>query len=377
MTGFTTNAIHAVSNNEYEAIMPPIHLATTFGQPTDGTAGPYEYQRGGSPTRSDLEQALATIEDAKHAFAYPSGMGASAAAMGILNSGENLILGMPSYGGNYRFATVELPKRGVGVRFVGDFSTLSDEDFADNVKMVFWESPTNPTLQVSDIAQIAEIAHRNGALLVVDNTFMTPYLQRPLDLGADITVQSATKYLGGHGDLLAGVAATNNDELATELWRAQLINGSVLSPIDSYRLLQNIKTLALRLDRQQENAQKIIEFLQDHPKVQQVLYAGGASDEQAEIQARQARGNGAVFSIKLIDTANIKAFLDALTIFDFAVSLGGIESLICLPATMTQEAYTQEHLDEFGVDANLIRLAIGIEDAEDLIADLDQALAAA
>ena len=151
----------------------------------------------------------------------------------------------------------------------------------------------------------------------------------------------------------------------------------MLSPIDSYRLLQNIKTLALRLDRQQENAQKIIEFLQDHPKVQQVLYAGGASDEQAEIQARQARGNGAVFSIKLIDTANIKAFLDALTIFDFAVSLGGIESLICLPATMTQEAYTQEHLDEFGVDANLIRLAIGIEDAEDLIADLDQALAAA
>ena len=171
MTGFTTNAIHAVSNNEYEAIMPPIHLATTFGQPTDGTAGPYEYQRG----------------------AYPSGMGASAAAMGILNSGENLILGMPSYGGNYRFATVELPKRGVGVRFVGDFSTLSDDDFADNVKMVFWESPTNPTLQVSDIAQIAEIAHRNGALLVVDNTLMTPYLQRPLDLGADLTVQSATK----------------------------------------------------------------------------------------------------------------------------------------------------------------------------------------
>lgn len=377
MTGFTTAAIHAVSGNEHHAIVPPIHLATTFTQPTDGTEGPYEYQRGANPTRSALEETLAVIEGAQHAYAYPSGMGASAAAMGILKTGEGLLLGMPSYGGNYRYATIELPKRGVHTRFIGDFSTLSDADFSSNVRMVFLETPTNPTLTVTDIAHVVNVAHRNGALVVVDNTFMTPYLQRPLELGADITVQSGTKYLGGHGDLLAGVAATNNSDLAVELWRAQLISGSVLSPIDSYRLLQNIKTLALRMDRQQANAEQIIDYLKGHPAVERVLYAGSVSAEQEQIQRRQARGIGALFSLQLVPEANIQAFLDALRIFEFAVSLGGIESLVCLPATMTQGAYTQEHLDEFGVKKNLLRLAIGIEDAADLIADLETALKAA
>ncbi len=379
MAGFNTTAIHAIDprDNEYQAIVPSVHMASTFGQPTEGGEGPFEYSRGGNPTRSKLEESLAKIEGAKHAYAYATGMGASAAAMGILKSGETLLMGMPVYGGNYRFGTIELPKRGVTTRFVADMAELSDEDFDETVKMVFLETPTNPTLRVSDIERIAELAHRNGALLVVDNTFMTPYLQKPLALGADITVQSATKYLGGHGDLLAGVAATNSDELAEELFKSQLISGNIMAPTEAYRLLQSVKTLGIRMDRQQQNALKVMDFLKGHDGVAEVIYAGSANEREREIQQRQAQGVGALFSFKLAPGANTKAFLDSLEVFTFAVSLGGIESLICLPATMTQGAYSEEHLKEFGVDTDLIRVAVGIEDVEDLIADLDKALSAA
>ena len=276
---------------------------------------------------------------------HPSGMGATAAALGILKEGETLLLGMPSYGGTYRFATIELPARGVKTRFVGDFTALTDEDFTDNVTMVFLESPSNPLLRVSDIAAIAEIAHRNGAIVVVDNTFMTPLLQKPLDLGADISVQSATKYLGGHADLLGGVAATNDDALAERLWHLQMITGAMLSPTDSYRLLQEVKTLKLRLTQQQKNTIEVINYLEAHPAVKRVLYA--------------------------------PAFLEALKIFSHAVSLGGIESLVVRPALMVQAAYTQAHRDEYGVSDNLIRLAIGIEEIEDIIEDLERGLTAA
>ncbi|MEX3610987.1 PLP-dependent aspartate aminotransferase family protein [Rothia sp. LK2588] len=377
MAGFNTTAIHAITENENEAIVPPIYLASTFGQPHTGEEGEFEYQRGGNPTRAKAEQAMATIEGASFARVYATGMGASAAAMGMLQAGDTLLMGMPVYGGNYRFGTIELPKRGVKTRFIGDLAQLSDADFDETVKMVFFETPTNPTLRVADIERVAEIAHRHGALVVVDNTFMTPYLQRPLELGADITVQSATKYLGGHGDLLAGVAATNSAELDQELFKAQLISGNVLPPMDSYRLLQNVKTLGIRLDRQQANTEQIVQFLTGHESVARVLTAGSANEAEREIQARQASGIGALFSFQLKEGANMKAFLDALEVFEFAVSLGGIESLICLPATMTQGAYSAEHLEEFGVEENLIRVAVGIENVEDLIADLDRALTAA
>ena len=211
--------------------------------------------------------------------------------------------------------------------------------------MVFLESPSNPLLRVSDIAAIAEIAHRNGAIVVVDNTFMTPLLQKPLDLGADISVQSATKYLGGHADLLGGVAATNDDALAERLWHLQMITGAMLSPTDSYRLLQEVKTLKLRLTQQQKNTIEVINYLEAHPAVKRVLYA--------------------------------PAFLEALKIFSHAVSLGGIESLVVRPALMVQAAYTQAHRDEYGVSDNLIRLAIGIEEIEDIIEDLERGLTAA
>ena len=374
-TGFTTRTIHAVHDARYDASVPPVYLASTFG--TAGEDTTYMYQRGANPTRDNLQATLAALEGAEHAYAYPSGMAATAAALGVLEAGDTLLLGMPTYGGTYRFATTELTKRAVKTRFISDFTTLRDEDFTPDVKAVFLETPTNPTLQVTDIAAVAELVHRHGALLIVDNTFMTPYLQRPLELGADITVQSATKFLAGHADLLAGVAATNDPDLAILLHRGQLVSGALLPPIDSYRLLQDVKTLALRLDRQQQNARELIEFLSERPEVEKIFYAGNSSEEQAEVQSRQARGIGSVFSLLLKDGGDAQAFARSLPIFVNAVSLGGIESLVSLPAHTTHGAYAQEHRDEFGVDDRLVRLAIGIEDVQDLIAALEIGLKAA
>ena len=374
-TGFTTRTIHAVHDARYDASVPPVYLASTFG--TAGEDTTYMYQRGANPTRDNLQATLAALEGAEHAYAYPSGMAATAAALGVLEAGDTLLLGMPTYGGTYRFATTELTKRAVKTRFISDFTTLSDEDFTPDVKVVFLETPTNPTLQVTDIAAVAELAHRHGALLIVDNTFMTPYLQRPLELGADITVQSATKFLAGHADLLAGVAATNDPDLAILLHRGQLVSGALLPPIDSYRLLQDVKTLALRLERQQQNARELIEFLSERPEVEKIFYAGNSSEEQVEVQSRQARGIGSVFSLLLKDGGDAQAFARSLPIFVNAVSLGGIESLVSLPAHTTHGAYAQEHRDEFGVDDRLVRLAIGIEDIQDLIAALEIGLKAA
>ena len=374
-TGFTTRTIHAVHDARYDASVPPVYLASTFG--TAGEDTTYMYQRGANPTRDNLQATLAALEGAEHAYAYPSGMAATAAALGVLEAGDTLLLGMPTYGGTYRFATTELTKRAVKTRFISDFTTLRDEDFTPDVKAVFLETPTNPTLQVTDIAAVAELVHRHGALLIVDNTFMTPYLQRPLELGADITVQSATKFLAGHADLLAGVAATNDSGLAVQLHRGQLVSGALLPPIDSYRLLQDVKTLALRLERQQQNARELIEFLSERPEVEKIFYAGNSSEEQAEVQSRQARGIGSVFSLLLKDGGDAQAFARSLPIFVNAVSLGGIESLVSLPAHTTHGAYAQEHRDEFGVDDRLVRLAIGIEDVQDLIAALEIGLKAA
>ena len=374
-TGFTTRTIHAVHDARYDASVPPVYLASTFG--TAGEDTTYMYQRGANPTRDNLQATLAALEGAEHAYAYPSGMAATAAALGVLEAGDTLLLGMPTYGGTYRFATTELTKRAVKTRFISDFTALNDEDFTPDVKVVFLETPTNPTLQVTDIAAVAELVHRHGALLIVDNTFMTPYLQRPLELGADITVQSATKFLAGHADLLAGVAATNDPDLAVLLHRGQLVSGALLPPIDSYRLLQDVKTLALRLERQQQNARELIEFLSERPEVEKIFYAGNSSEEQAEVQSRQARGIGSVFSLLLKDGGDAQAFARSLPIFVNAVSLGGIESLVSLPAHTTHGAYAQEHRDEFGVDDRLVRLAIGSEDVQDLIAALEIGLKAA
>lgn len=377
LTGFTTRTLHALPELAQGAVVPPIYTASTYTQPTEGGEGEFEYQRGGNPTRSDLETTLAALEGSRHAFAFTTGMAATSAALGMLRSGDTVLMGLSVYGGNYRWATIELPKRGVENRFYEDLNTLTDEDFDDSVKMVFVETPSNPTMRITDIRRIAELAHRHGALLVVDNTFMTPYLQRPLELGADITVQSATKFLAGHGDLLAGVAATNDDDLAALLKQSQLVTGGVLSPIDSYRLLQSVKTLALRMDRQQLNTERVVQALREHPGVDRILTAGSHSEEEARLQQEQAEGSGAVFSFELAEGYDVRTFLAGLKVFGFAVSLGGIESLVCLPAHMTHGAYSDEHRAQAGIGEELIRVAVGIEDAEDLIADLTGAIDAA
>ncbi|GAB2535940.1 trans-sulfuration enzyme family protein [Brachybacterium huguangmaarense] len=372
-----TTAVQALREHEHGAVVPPIHLASTFRLNPATEDGPFAYQRGANPTRAQLETVLAAIEGARHGFAFASGMAATAAALGLLSHGDEVILSATVYGGTFRFVDQVLPGRGVTGRFVPDLGDLTEEDFTPATRMVFVETPANPTLRITDLRRIAELAHRHGALVVVDNTFMTPVLQRPLALGADLVVQSATKYLAGHSDLLAGVVTTDRDDVAEAIALAQKALGGVLSPIDSYRLIQDIKTLPLRLGRQQANTVAIAEHLRGHDAVARVLTPGSHDDVEAAVHDSQASGPGAVVSFELAEGVDDVAFLRALTIPAFAVSLGGVESLICRPATMTHEAMTPEDRAGAGITDSLLRLAVGIEHEDDLIADLDAALAAA
>ncbi|MGP9694618.1 trans-sulfuration enzyme family protein [Brachybacterium sp. AOP25-B2-12] len=372
-----TIAVQALRGHEHGAVVPPIHLASTFELDPATADGTFSYQRGGNPTRSDLEAVLAQLEDAQHAFAYATGMAATAAVFGLVETGSEVILSASVYGGTFRLVDKVFPGRGLTGRFVEQLDTLTDEDFTEDTAMVFVETPANPTLRVTDLRRIIELAHAHGALVVVDNTFMTPVLQRPLDLGADIVVQSATKYLAGHSDLLAGTATTNDDALGAALALSQKTLGGVLSPFDSYRLIQDIKTLPLRIERQQANAIAIAVHLREHEAVANVLTPGWHGEAEAVIHASQASGPGAVVSFELAPDVDRVAFLRALRIPAFAVSLGGVESLICHPATMTHEAMTPQARLDAGISDELLRLSVGIEDIGDLLADLDQALAAA
>ncbi|ACU84657.1 cystathionine beta-lyase/cystathionine gamma-synthase [Brachybacterium faecium DSM 4810] len=372
-----TAAVHTLRDFEHGAVVPPVHLASTFELDPATEDGAYAYQRGSNPTRAQLETVLAALDDAEHGFAFASGMAATAAALSTLTVGDEVLLPASVYGGTYRFVDLVLPGRGITGRFVDDLGALTDADFTPSTRAVFIETPANPTLRITDLRRIIELAHRHGALVIVDNTFMTPVLQKPLALGADIVVQSATKYLAGHSDLLAGTVTTNDDTLAEAFALAQKAQGGVLAPQDSFRLIQAIKTLPLRLERQQSNAEAIVAHLREHEGIRQVWYPGSHSEEEARIHASQASGNGAVLSFELAAGLDSVAFLRALRFPAYAVSLGGVESLICRPATMTHEAMTPEARQNAGISDELLRLSVGIEDVADLLADLDQALAAA
>ena len=372
-----TAAVHTLRDFEHGAVVPPVHLASTFELDPATEDGAYAYQRGSNPTRAQLETVLAALDDAEHGFAFASGMAATAAALSTLTVGDEVLLPASVYGGTYRFVDLVLPGRGITGRFVDDLGALTDADFTPSTRAVFIETPANPTLRITDLRRIIELAHRHGALVIVDNTFMTPVLQKPLALGADIVVQSATKYLAGHSDLLAGTVTTNDGTLAEAFALAQKAQGGVLAPQDSFRLIQAIKTLPLRLERQQSNAEAIVAHLREHEGIRQVWYPGSHSEEEARIHASQASGNGAVFSFELEAGLDSVAFLQALRFPAYAVSLGGVESLICRPATMTHEAMTPEARQNAGISDELLRLSVGIEDVADLLADLDQALAAA
>ena len=320
---------------------------------------------------------LAALDGARHGFAFASGMAATAAALSSLAAGDEIILPASVYGGTYRLVDLVLPDRGITGRFVADLGELTEEDFTPATRAVFVETPANPTLRITDLRRVVELAHRHDALVIVDNTFMTPVLQKPLALGVDIVVQSATKYLAGHSDLLAGAVTTDDDELAAALALAQKAQGGVLGPQDSFRLIQSIKTLPLRLERQQENAEAIAQHLDAHERIARVWYPGSHSEEEARIHDSQATGRGAVLSFELAEGLDRIAFLRALRYPAYAVSLGGVESLICRPATMTHEAMTPQAQAEAGISAEMLRLSVGIEDLADLLEDLDQALAAA
>lgn len=372
-----TVAVQTLRDHEHGAVVPPVHLASTFELDAATDDGGYAYQRGSNPTRAQLEQVLAALDGAEHGFAFATGMAATAAVFSTLEVGDEVLLPTSVYGGTFRFVDKVFPARGLTGRYVDDLGALTDEDFTPATRMVFVETPANPTLRVTDLRRLVELAHRHGALVAVDNTFMTPVLQRPLELGADVVVQSATKYLAGHSDLLAGVVTTSDPALAEAYALAQKAQGGVLSPSDSFRLIQAIKTLPLRLERQQDNARAIAEFLRDRDDVTTVFFPGSHSEQEARIHASQADGPGAVLSFELAAGLDRVRFVEALRYPVYAVSLGGVESLICRPATMTHEAMTPEARATAGISDELLRLSVGIENIDDLLEDLTQALASA
>lgn len=340
------------------AVSTPIYLSTTYAHPELGQSTGYDYTRTANPTRQVVEQALAQLEGGRYGFAVSSGMSAIQLVFELFPCGSHFLVSRDLYGGSYRYFTA-LTQKGNG--HFTYFDTLDElEDLIDDqTTAVFLETPTNPLMKELDITKTAELAKKHQALLIVDNTFLTPILQKPLALGADIVVHSATKFLGGHNDLLAGAVITDSEELGEKLAFALNTTGAVLSPFDSWLLIRGLKTLALRVKQQGQNAQKLVAYLKQEPQIKEIFYP-----EQ-----------GSMISIKLQSTEQIPAFLAKLKLFTFAESLGGVESLITYPTTQTHADIPKELRESYGLTDDLLRLSIGIEAAEDLIEDIRQALA--
>ena len=373
--GFETRAIHVGQEPDEAtgAITVPIHLATTFVQPAPGRHRGYEYSRTSNPTRVALERSVAGLEGAAHGFAFASGMAAEDALVGLLRPGDHVVLGNDAYGGTFRLIARVYGERGIEWSTVDltDTEALSAA-LRTETRQVWMETPTNPLLTVVDIAAAAEATHSVGALLVVDNTFATPYLQNPLGLGADVVVHSSTKYLGGHSDVVGGLVAVDDDGLAEQLSFVQNAAGAVPSPFDCYLLLRGIKTLGVRMDRHCENAMTVAGFLDGHPAVARVLYPGLVDHPGHETAARQMSGFGGMVSCILAGGEGAAvAAVSSTRVFRLAESLGAVESLIEQPSTMTHLSVADSPL---AVDPGLIRLSVGIESVDDLLADLDQAL---
>ena len=371
---YETLAIHAGERTEgVPGVNVPIELATTFVQKGIHDYQDYQYSRGNNPTRHYLETLVADLEGAKYALATSSGMAASSLVFGLLKEGNHVLFSSNVYGGTFRYFSNLFEDRGIKGELVDDVNNLKEEDLKD-VTAIFIETPSNPLLEVYDIEHIASLAHANNALLIVDNTFLTSYFQKPLDFGADIVVYSATKYYGGHSDVIAGLVVTNNDDLYTKLKFLHNTYGNILSPFDSFLLQRGIKTLGVRLDRHQNNALRMAEYLDNHQAVKKVYYPGLQTHPGHDIQIKQARGYGAVLSFILEDDYDSKKFVDELKIIDLAVSLGGIESLICHPSSMTHESYPIDLQQKIGIEEGLLRLSVGIENIQDLLNDIEHAL---
>ncbi|CAN0890709.1 Cystathionine beta-lyase, chloroplastic [Linum grandiflorum] len=359
----------------YDAMSVPLYQTATFKQPSATENGPYDYTRSGNPTRDALESLLAKLDKGDRALCFTSGMAALAAVSHLLEAGDEIVAGDDIYGGADRLLSQVIPKNGIVVKRVNT-SNLDDVASAmgPQTKLVWFESPTNPRQQISDIRKIAEIAHANGALVLVDNSIMSPVLSQPLELGADIVMHSVTKFMAGHSDVMAGALVVKGESLGKRLYFLQNAEGSGLAPFDCWLCLRGIKTMALRVEKQQENAQKIAEFLASHPRVTRVNYAGLPSHPGRELHYSQAKGAGSVLSFLTGSLALSKHVVETTKYFSVTVSFGSVKSLISMPCFMSHASIPAAVREARGLTDDLIRVSVGIEDVDDLIADLDLAL---
>tara|TARA_B110000037_G_scaffold91136_1_gene107724 strand:+ start:8357 stop:9499 length:1143 start_codon:yes stop_codon:yes gene_type:complete len=376
---FNTKVIHAGVHPDVStgAIMTPIYQTSTYVQDEIGVHKGFEYSRTGNPTRQALENNLAAIEGGKYGACFGSGLAAIDAVVKILNPGDEVISTNDLYGGSYRIFTTIFEKYGIKFHFVNMLDVNNIKEKINNKTKLIWaETPTNPMMNIIDIKEVCDLAHQNNIMVGVDNTFATPYLQNPLELGADVVMHSVTKYLGGHSDVIMGALVTNDDKIAEEIYRIQNSSGAVCGPMDSFLVLRGIKTLHLRMQRHCENGKKIAHFLNDHPLIDTVYWPGLKDHPNHEVAKSQMKDFGGMISFNLVgdDLEMAKKVVSKTELFTLAESLGGVESLIGHPSTMTHASIPREERIKSGVVDSLIRLSVGIEDLEDLITDLKNAL---
>ncbi len=377
---FNTKAIHGGQHDidpAYGSVMPPIYQTSTYSQSTPGGHKGFEYSRSGNPTRAALERALASIENGEFGLAFGSGLAAIDAVIKLLQPGDEVISTNDLYGGTYRLFTSIFENFGIKFHFIGMENASNIEDYVtEKTKLIWVETPTNPMMNIIDIKAAASVAKKHGVLLAVDNTFATPYLQQPLDLGADIVMHSATKYLGGHSDVVMGALVVRDKELADRLYFIQNASGAVCGPQDSFLVLRGLKTLHIRMQRHCENGKKIANFLVSHPKIEKVYWPGFENHPNHNIAKDQMNDFGGMISFVTKGNNYNEAIkiVENLNVFTLAESLGGVESLAGHPASMTHASIPKEEREKTGVVDSLIRLSVGIEDVDDLIEDLRQAI---
>jgi cystathionine beta-lyase/cystathionine gamma-synthase len=375
--GFSTDAIHAGQEPDLAtgAVITPVYLTSTYAQEELGIHKGYEYGRTHNLTRSALEKNIARLEKGRAGIAFSSGIAAIHAIMGLIKSGDHVVATDSIYGGTYRLFEIIMTQYGIEFSWVDTRDSENVKNaIKSNTKLVYIETPTNPMLTLTDLKEVASICKQNNLVSVVDNTFMSPFFQNPIEYGIDIVLHSTTKYLNGHSDIIGGIVVTNNDQIEKKLRYTQNSLGAIPSPFDCWLTLRSTKTLAVRMERHEFNSKIIAEYLEKHEAVENVIYPGLLSHPQHELAKKQTRGFGGIVTLKLGNYDIAKSFLKKLKVFTLAESLGGVESLVCHPVTMTHASVPKEKRESFGLTDNLIRLSVGIEDVDDLLIDLENAL---
>jgi cystathionine beta-lyase/cystathionine gamma-synthase len=375
--GFATTAIHAGNEPDPStgAVTVPIYQTSTYAQEGLGKNKGYEYARTQNPTRLAVERNIAALEGARFGYAFASGMAAIDATLRLVKAGEHVVVSDNTYGGTFRLFSRVLADYGIEFSYVDTTDVLNVEAaMKENTRMVFVETPTNPVMMVTDLKAVSGVAHASGARVVCDNTFMSPYLQRPIEFDVDIVVHSTTKYLNGHSDSVGGVVVLNDEKDAERLAFIQNSVGAILSPFDSWLTLRGTKTLAVRMEQHDATGRRVAAFLEEHPKVERLYYPGSLSHKQHDLARRQQRGFGGMVAFDTGSLENARTVLESVRLCTLAESLGGVETLISHPVTMTHASVLPETRARLGITDGLVRISVGLEDAEDIIADLDQAL---